>query len=74
MADAGGMPNEKLTLISPPQAARPLDAGQVLAQFKRASEQLFRRRLPAEAPTLRGLEVSESTWAEWERLINSDPR
>lgn len=74
MADAGGMPNEKLTLIRPLQAARPLDDGQLLAQFKRASEQLFRRRLSAEPPTLQGLEVSESTWAEWERLINSDPR
>lgn len=68
------MPNEKLTLISQPRAARPLDAGQMLAQFKRASEQLFRRRLPAEPPTLQGLEVSESSWAQWERLINSDPR
>lgn len=68
------MPNEKLTLIRQPRAARPLDAGQMLAQFKRASEQLFRRRLPAEPPTLQGQEVSESTWAQWERLINSDPR
>ena len=60
---------------------RPLNPGQVLAHFKHATELLFRRKLPADQhphqePALGvecampGLEVSDSTWDDWEALIN----
>ncbi|MCX2861145.1 hypothetical protein OOZ63_04745 [Paucibacter sp. PLA-PC-4] len=63
-----------------PQVSRTLNAAQVLAQFKQASEQLFRRRLPADMPALGvesampGLEVSESSWDAWEALLNKSER
>ena len=63
-------------MTNTPQVSRPIDTALVLAQFKRASEQLFRRRLPADTPALGvesampGLEVSESSWDAWVALLN----
>lgn len=60
------------------QVPRPIDIEQVLAQFRHATELLFRRRLP-EGETALGVEsampgvlVSESSWAEWEALLNGE--
>lgn len=52
----------------------------MLAQFKHATQQLFRRKLPADAPVLgvvpalAGLEVTESSWDAWEAPLNESER
>ena len=59
---------------TPPRSAPQPSQDPTLAQFLQHTRLLFQRRMPngpaepvrASASTLQGLEVSESSWAEWE--------
>jgi hypothetical protein len=62
------------------RVTRSIDTALVLAQFRLASEQLFRRQMSADTPAvplgsaLPGLEVSEASWAAWEALLKESER
>ena len=86
ITDAGGMqhidpPASPVSDLQPASAGphRPLHPGDVLTRFRQATALLFRRRLPegegfalgAES-AMPGLEICDSTWADWEAAVQEE--
>lgn len=57
---------------NPSQVSFLLGSDNILAKILQATEVLFLRRLDgaASAASISGLDVTESTWGEWEQVVN----
>lgn len=61
-------------MSNPSQVSHPLSAERVFAQIKQATEVFFRRKLDGAGleASIPGLEVTDSSWGEWEAAVTGD--
>lgn len=70
--DAPVMQHHEVKMYNPSQLSLLHSSGSVFAKIRLATEMYFQRRLDGDAPSVTspGLEVTESTWGEWEEAMN----